>query len=628
MVFPDFLSTERAADYVRETFKWYLRRDTRPLQPLPANYHELCWHFDLTIAEESAWDFCIFEMIQDVFYAMTPDQLMVEGSSEGNYSSASSSRRLSVEARSTSISSSERGGRRQLFQLPFIGFPFQEGLAQQGPQPEVIAKGTIFLGAPQRSNPQDRTSIHFPNLKFVSTLQRPTLEKKYLLPAGYKFIIPDADAIINRPPSKCIVIYRTAFSCGVRFLLHPIIVEILSKYELALAQIMPMSWRNICSFMETCVLHRLACMGRAFGLVHTVYNALSETGDLGWYCFNNKKGFMTAIERKSKDWNDEKLVRSPFSEPTAKETKTARYFQYYLQEDDRPEASKLAPCCRKPPAVSLNLPHADTRKHLHVDEGQDAAVASAPTPLRALAPSGLAVPFKVTEEQVAIAESVSPGICSGTKGRRIDSARFDPGGTNPRCPSRAPEIERFCSKYKHRREKRQLEEARSKVEAEIAAGAEKVAKAEHQGYWRGHEDHTKFFQELLVYVEDRRQAQAEDRNLELVDFTPSATDKDDLGNKETTPLDSGAATSDGEGHDDEEQADSNNDEDPNPTGPSLVFAPIPRTRHCARNAPRMALRSWLTLLVIPGSGDGSVGRSPQQTDRGSLLMIDRSYHGE
>jgi len=75
----------------------------------------------------------------------------------------------------------------------------------------------------------------------VFSLKRPTLEEKYLLSTGYKFIIPDADATVNKPPSKCIAIYRAAFSYGVRFPLHPVIMEILNKYELAPAQIVPTS---------------------------------------------------------------------------------------------------------------------------------------------------------------------------------------------------------------------------------------------------------------------------------------------------------------------------------------------------------------------------------------------------
>jgi len=123
------------------------------------------------------------------------------------------------------------------------------------------------------------------------------LEERYLLSIWYKFIIPHADATVNKPPSKCISIYQAAFSYDVRFLLHPVIVEILNKYELELAQVVPMSWHNIFSFIATCELHGLTCIGRAFGLVQ---RAPSETGHTRWYSFNNKKGFMTSIENKPK----------------------------------------------------------------------------------------------------------------------------------------------------------------------------------------------------------------------------------------------------------------------------------------------------------------------------------------
>jgi len=60
------------------------------------------------------------------------------------------------------------------------------------------------------------------------------------------------------------------------------------------------SWHNICSFIATYELRDLTCTTRAFSLVYSVQKAPKETGDLGWYCFNNGLGFMTAIEKKSK----------------------------------------------------------------------------------------------------------------------------------------------------------------------------------------------------------------------------------------------------------------------------------------------------------------------------------------
>ncbi|KAJ8427020.1 hypothetical protein Cgig2_001043 [Carnegiea gigantea] len=90
--------------------------------------------------------------------------------------------------------------------------------------------------------------------------------------------------------------------------------------------------------IEVCELRRLASSAWVFGLVYTVQKAPSKTGEMGWYSFNNQKGFMTVIEKKPKiknqkydflfihrvaswadvlDWKDGKPVRNPFEEVRA-----------------------------------------------------------------------------------------------------------------------------------------------------------------------------------------------------------------------------------------------------------------------------------------------------------------------
>ena len=86
------------------------------------------------------------------------------------------------------------------------------------------------------------------------------LEEKYLLIVGYKFIIPDVDVTVNRPPSKCIAIDWVALSYE----------PILNKYNFAPAQIVPTNWHNICFYIAKCELCGLTCSGHAFGLIHTV----------------------------------------------------------------------------------------------------------------------------------------------------------------------------------------------------------------------------------------------------------------------------------------------------------------------------------------------------------------------
>jgi len=123
--------------------------------------------------------------------------------------------------------------------------------------PETGAEGPGFPRAPTRLDPQVDLGSHFHDPKIVSTLKRMTLEKQYLLPAGYTFVILETDATENKPPAKCIVVYRVALNYGLRFPLDPVIEEILNKYKLAPAQVVPTSWQNICSFIATYELRNL-----------------------------------------------------------------------------------------------------------------------------------------------------------------------------------------------------------------------------------------------------------------------------------------------------------------------------------------------------------------------------------
>ncbi|KAJ8429876.1 LOW QUALITY PROTEIN: hypothetical protein Cgig2_006776 [Carnegiea gigantea] len=200
----------------------------------------------------------------------SPNELLAEGTIKGNPLSIPSSSRLAAEVVSTNTSSSD-GTPSRSFNGPLRSSSSEGtstsssphdrpatpdwsvlkkmGRALVEPIPEVVVEGPEFPGVPARSNPQDDLGSHFPNPKVVATLKRMTLEKQYLLPAGYSFIIPEPDGTVNEPPTKCITTYRAALNYGLRFPLHA---------------------------------------------------APKEIGDLGWYCFNNRSGFMTAIEKKPK----------------------------------------------------------------------------------------------------------------------------------------------------------------------------------------------------------------------------------------------------------------------------------------------------------------------------------------
>ena len=54
-----------------------------------------------------------------------------------------------------------------------------------------------------------------------------------------------------------------------------------------------------------------------------------------------------------------------------------------------------------------------------------------------------------------------------------------------------------------------------------------------------------YFEAYVECVEDHRLAHAKRRNPELVEFNPPVTNKDGLGDEETTPLDGEARSPDG-----------------------------------------------------------------------------------
>ncbi|KAJ8428790.1 hypothetical protein Cgig2_009975 [Carnegiea gigantea] len=99
--------------------------------------------------------------------------------------------------------------------------------------PSSSKQGSKVASISTSCTSRDGPGSHVPDPKVVPTLKRMALEKQYLLPAGYTFVILEANATVNEPPAKCIVVYRMALNYGHRFPLQPASEEILNKYELA-----------------------------------------------------------------------------------------------------------------------------------------------------------------------------------------------------------------------------------------------------------------------------------------------------------------------------------------------------------------------------------------------------------
>ncbi|KAJ8433817.1 hypothetical protein Cgig2_017887 [Carnegiea gigantea] len=76
IIFPNFLSTEQAAEYVRDNFHWSLR-ELSTLWPnlLHKNHHGHCPNFELLVTMRYAESSHTPEMIQAIFYAMVLNEV-------------------------------------------------------------------------------------------------------------------------------------------------------------------------------------------------------------------------------------------------------------------------------------------------------------------------------------------------------------------------------------------------------------------------------------------------------------------------------------------------------------------------------------------------------------------------
>lgn len=78
---------------------------------------------------------------------------------------------------------------------------------------------------------------------------------KYSIPHQYQLGIPGHDMRPYVPETPWAFMYVDAFDAGLRLPLHPFVVECLSYWGIALAQMVPNCWRYVVVFVGECELH-------------------------------------------------------------------------------------------------------------------------------------------------------------------------------------------------------------------------------------------------------------------------------------------------------------------------------------------------------------------------------------
>ncbi|XP_056691734.1 uncharacterized protein [Spinacia oleracea] len=117
------------------------------------------------------------------------------------------------------------------------------------------------------------------------------LNKKYSLKGEYILYRPGVLHTILTPSPGCTAVYKSGLQLGLRFPLHPFIVELLSAYNLSICQLMPNSWASINSVLAICDLLRVRCTLTLWRSVMKLVEVSSYEYGPGWWSFQCRGGF-------------------------------------------------------------------------------------------------------------------------------------------------------------------------------------------------------------------------------------------------------------------------------------------------------------------------------------------------
>lgn len=133
-----------------------------------------------------------------------------------------------------------------------------------------------YLRAHWRLN-LDRYINHFHNFYFV--------KDPYIL---YK---PGPEETVMTPPANCTAVYKANFELGLRFPLHPFIVQLLTAYNLGICNLYPNSWAAISSFLAICDIMEIEPSLVLWRNLFRLQECRAEPHGRGWYLFQVRQGY-------------------------------------------------------------------------------------------------------------------------------------------------------------------------------------------------------------------------------------------------------------------------------------------------------------------------------------------------
>ncbi|KAL2524738.1 Bromodomain adjacent to zinc finger domain 1A [Abeliophyllum distichum] len=100
--------------------------------------------------------------------------------------------------------------------------------------------------------------------------------KKYELPPGYLYRVPNPSERIPGSDPREVVVYRDSMTAGLRFPLHPLFVSFFNEFQVTPGQLTPNSWRISTYFLYLCLTNNIEPCLRLFRSVFYMYPVLGS----------------------------------------------------------------------------------------------------------------------------------------------------------------------------------------------------------------------------------------------------------------------------------------------------------------------------------------------------------------
>ena len=106
----------------------------------------------------------------------------------------------------------------------------------------------------------------------------------------YSLIKPGKKDSIKSVPEGCIGVYKDTMETGLRFPLHPFVIEVLNSYNIAVSKLYPNDWGCIIAFIMIYIAISIEPTLTAFRYIFRLRRCTAAQG-LGWVTFQHRRGF-------------------------------------------------------------------------------------------------------------------------------------------------------------------------------------------------------------------------------------------------------------------------------------------------------------------------------------------------